>query len=87
MAYDSLRQRLVLFGGVGPFPTLYGDTWEWDGAAWSQRTPARSPPGARGYSVAAFDASRALIDTLKAEVPIWKHQQFADGSQEWVGTP
>jgi molybdopterin synthase catalytic subunit len=35
----------------------------------------------------AFDASRALIDTLKAEVPIWKHQRFADGSDEWVGTP
>jgi molybdopterin synthase catalytic subunit len=34
-----------------------------------------------------FDASRALIDTLKAEVPIWKHQQFVDGSEEWVGTP
>ncbi|MGH3362558.1 MAG: molybdenum cofactor biosynthesis protein MoaE [Nocardioides sp.] len=35
----------------------------------------------------AFEASRALIDTLKAEVPIWKHQLFSDGSQEWVGTP
>jgi molybdopterin synthase catalytic subunit len=35
----------------------------------------------------AFDASRALIDTLKAEVPIWKHQQFDDGTEEWVGTP
>jgi molybdopterin synthase catalytic subunit len=35
----------------------------------------------------AFDASRALIDTLKKEVPIWKHQRFADGSDEWVGTP
>ncbi len=35
----------------------------------------------------AFDASRALIDTLKAEVPIWKHQRFADGTEEWVGTP
>jgi molybdopterin synthase catalytic subunit len=34
-----------------------------------------------------FDASRALIDTLKAEVPIWKHQRFADGTEEWVGTP
>ncbi|HET7432705.1 MAG TPA: molybdenum cofactor biosynthesis protein MoaE [Nocardioides sp.] len=34
-----------------------------------------------------FAASRALIDTLKAEVPIWKHQLFADGSTEWVGTP
>lgn len=35
----------------------------------------------------AFAATRALIDTLKAEVPIWKHQRFGDGSEEWVGTP
>ncbi len=35
----------------------------------------------------AFAASRALIDTLKDEVPIWKHQQFTDGTDEWVGTP
>ena len=35
----------------------------------------------------AFEASRELIDTLKAEVPIWKHQRFADGSEEWVGSP
>ena len=35
----------------------------------------------------AFAASRALIDTLKDEVSIWKHQQFADGTDEWVGTP
>ena len=35
----------------------------------------------------AFDASRALIDELKATVPIWKHQVFADGDEEWVGTP
>ena len=35
----------------------------------------------------AFAASRELIDTLKAEVPIWKHQRFGDGSEEWVGTP
>ena len=35
----------------------------------------------------AFEASRALIDELKATVPIWKHQVFTDGSDEWVGTP
>lgn len=35
----------------------------------------------------AFEASRMLIDTLKAEVPIWKHQQFGDGTEEWVGSP
>jgi molybdopterin synthase catalytic subunit len=35
----------------------------------------------------AFDACRDLIDTLKASVPIWKHQLFDDGSAEWVGSP
>ncbi len=35
----------------------------------------------------AFDAARALIDDLKATVPIWKHQRFTDGDEEWVGTP
>lgn len=40
-----------------------------------------------GHRGSAFDASRALIDTLKAEVPIWKHQRFADGTEEWVGAP
>jgi len=34
----------------------------------------------------AFDACRALIDELKATVPIWKHQRFADGGSEWVGS-
>ena len=35
----------------------------------------------------AFAAARDLIDTLKAEVPIWKHQGFTDGTEEWVGSP
>jgi molybdopterin synthase catalytic subunit len=34
----------------------------------------------------AFAACRRLIDELKAEVPIWKHQHFSDGASEWVGT-
>lgn len=35
----------------------------------------------------AFDACRALIDDLKLRLPVWKHQIFADGTEEWVGTP
>ena len=33
----------------------------------------------------AFTACRELIDELKSRVPIWKHQTFVDGEQEWVG--
>ena len=42
---------------------------------------------ATGHRGESFDATRALIDTLKNEVPIWKHQSFADGAEEWVGSP
>ena len=34
----------------------------------------------------AFQACRTLIDNLKASVPIWKHQEFADGTSEWVNS-
>jgi molybdopterin synthase catalytic subunit len=35
----------------------------------------------------AYAASRALIDRLKATVPVWKHQVFEDGREEWVNSP
>jgi molybdopterin synthase catalytic subunit len=35
----------------------------------------------------AYDASRALIDRLKASIPVWKHQVFEDGREEWVNSP
>lgn len=35
----------------------------------------------------AFEAARMLIDDLKSTVPIWKHQRFGDGTDEWVGLP
>ena len=35
----------------------------------------------------ALDVCRELVDAVKATAPIWKHQIFQDGSDEWVGTP
>lgn len=40
---------------------------------------------AADHRPAAFAACRDLIEELKQTVPIWKHQQFADGGVEWVG--
>jgi molybdopterin synthase catalytic subunit len=34
----------------------------------------------------AFAACHALIDDLKATVPIWKHQFFLGGDSEWVNS-
>jgi molybdopterin synthase catalytic subunit len=34
----------------------------------------------------AFAACARLIDEVKASVPIWKEQHFADGTSEWVAS-
>ena len=35
---------------------------------------------------AAFTTCAHLVDTIKARLPVWKHQYFADGSDEWVNS-
>jgi molybdopterin synthase catalytic subunit len=40
---------------------------------------------AAGHRDEAFHTARILIDRIKAEVPLWKRQQFSDGDQVWVG--
>ena len=32
----------------------------------------------------AFRACAALVDLTKERLPVWKHQVFADGTDEWV---
>ncbi|MET0455140.1 MAG: molybdenum cofactor biosynthesis protein MoaE [Mycobacterium sp.] len=35
---------------------------------------------------AAFETCALLVDTVKDRLPVWKHQLFVDGSDEWVGS-
>jgi molybdopterin synthase catalytic subunit len=39
------------------------------------------------HRAAAFAACARLVDEAKARLPIWKHQIFADGTDEWVNCP
>jgi len=39
---------------------------------------------ASAHRAEAFAACAALVDAIKARVPIWKEQGFTDGSTEWV---
>lgn len=32
----------------------------------------------------AYDASRFIIEELKRRVPIWKREEYVDGTREWV---
>jgi cysteine-rich repeat protein len=58
LAYDPIRQRVVLFGGDNGSPL--SDTWEWDGSGWLQLKPAVSPP-ARSAGAMVYDAARRRI--------------------------
>src|SRR5687768_2205109 len=59
MAYDSARERTVLFGGIRHDVQL-NETWEWDGNVWLLRDSASSPPP-RSRSALAYDAARRRI--------------------------
>lgn len=60
MVWDSVRQRVVLFGGQEDLATYHNDTWEWDGTRWIELQPAHRPP-AREDHMMAFDSVRGRV--------------------------
>ncbi|MEO3758095.1 molybdenum cofactor biosynthesis protein MoaE [Mycobacterium sp. B14F4] len=41
---------------------------------------------AADHRAAAFQTCARLVDVVKERLPVWKHQFFADGSEEWVNS-
>ena len=39
---------------------------------------------ANAHRDAAYQASRYVIEQLKARVPIWKREHYTDGTREWI---
>lgn len=63
MAYDPSRQVTVLFGGAtsGEANAALDDTWEWDGAAWTEIEDLDVSPQARTGFALAFDPVRSVL--------------------------
>ena len=59
MAWDSAHGVCVMFGGVGAGNELLGDTWSWDGAAWT--VVPGDGPSARSYARLAYDEARGVF--------------------------
>jgi len=34
----------------------------------------------------AFDCAQSIVERVKTDLPIWKYQQFEDGTDEWVNS-
>lgn len=42
---------------------------------------------ATAHRAEAFTICARLVDEVKARLPVWKHQHFTDGTDEWVNSP
>jgi hypothetical protein len=83
--YDAARGVTLLVGGHRVTPArfdTYGDTWAWDGAAWTQLTDDGPTPR---------DGARAVFDTLRERVLLFGGIQvepgvrFLDDTWAWDG--
>jgi hypothetical protein len=97
LVYDAARNRVLLFGGTDAQSQVdLGDTWEWDGQAWTNLTPALTlSPSARAYPAFAYDAARARVvlvgggtagvpfspaDTWEWDGKVWANRTPASGN-------
>jgi hypothetical protein len=81
MAYDSLRDVMVVYGGRGIPTTYLSDTWEFTGSNWVQRTPVNSPGPVTGHSL--------VYDPIRARTVLFGGHTgtvYSPFTWEWDGT-
>jgi len=80
MVFDTARGVAVLFGGLDSNAYL-GDTWEWNGAAWSLRSS--SGPSPRRYAALGYDPDRGRTVLFGGQAP---NGSALGDTWEWDGT-
>lgn len=63
MAYDSVRDRILLFGGADSNETPFDDLWAYDLGrdTWSELKPTGARPTARAWHAMAFDNEAGVL--------------------------
>jgi len=79
-AFDTRRKRVIIHGGIGGEENRYGDTWEWDGAAWLERNDSRV--GKRDHHAMAYDSDRGKTVLFGGVLP---NDTLAHSTWEWDG--
>jgi hypothetical protein len=77
MIYDSVRQRILVFGGLNG-PTIYNDLWEWNPTAntWTMLTPAMKPPARYAFAMA--------YDSLRDRIVVWGGNGISGNNDTWL---
>lgn len=91
LAFDSARNRVVLFGGTARSASSsdnFGDTWEWDGDLWVQ--VAQFGPPAMATHAMSFDSKRKRVVLFGGSRETWEWDgqawtQVADTGPPGVG--
>jgi hypothetical protein len=79
MAYDAGRRLIVLFAVLVTAPKqLEAQTWTFDGATWTRRQPAHSPPAGLRWSMA--------YDSRHDQVMQFQFQYGGGPAQTWAWT-
>jgi hypothetical protein len=83
MAYDPVRQRSVLFGGLN-----LQDTWEWTGTSWIQRLLTAGPSW-RNFAGMAYDERRNVMMVLGGATAGdgYSNQIWELGAGAWTLSP
>jgi hypothetical protein len=87
MVYDSVRQRIVLYGGTSSSQfggAFLADTWEWDGSQWNPRTVANGP-GPRSDHSMSFDRRRGVTVLYGGDALVNGNQVLYADTWEWDG--
>jgi len=87
MAYDAATGQVVLFGGLDNSLKALGDTWIWNGTAWSEVTPSKSPSARFGASMAYDAATHQLV--LFGGEEVWGGLDYGGQLNDtwiWTGT-
>jgi hypothetical protein len=79
VVYDTVAERVVLYGGQGGPLGYFDDTWEWDGATgtWSQRNSFTTP--SRRIAAMTFDGARGVSVLFGGDGPAG----LLDDTWEW----
>ena len=81
MVYDAARGVTVLFGGYNIITGNNGETWEWNGTAWTQRMV--SGPSPRYLHAMVYDAARGVTVLFGGNNSV---SGYNGETWEWNGT-
>src|SRR2546422_9901499 len=90
MAYDSRRDRMILFGGFNNITGYLRDTWTYDIAntTWTNVTPGTMPPGAREGAGMVYDTVRDRVFLFGGDGPAGYYgdtNEYNPTTTSWAG--